>query len=223
MALVIVEKGDSKDVGKTFVIEKDTVIGRATADNQPDIALHGDYVSRHHAEIRFDGDRFVVCDLDSTNGTSVDDLRIEPGKLTELSHDSIIGLAVTAEGARVLLRFKESPTVSTTRIEVQSGNTSIPVRWLRIDEERGEVWVDDKKVVLPRKEYDLILCLRNKAGKICDRDELIARVWPEVLNPGGVADAAIDQLVHRLRLKIEPDPAHPTRLMSRKGFGYMLV
>ncbi len=33
-------------------------------------------------------------------------------------------------------------------------------------------------------------------------------------------NAAIDQLIHRLRMKIEPTPLRPKRLISRKGFGY---
>jgi hypothetical protein len=224
MAMVVVEKGNPKDMGREFVIDdENALIGRSTTDNNPTIALNDDYVSRRHAEITFDGERFFLRDLNSTNGTSVDHLRIEPGKSCELSHESIIGLAVTADGARVLLRFKASPTVRTTRIGPEDVDTTTGVTWLRIDEARGDVWVDNKLLVLSRKEYDLLLCLRNKAGKICDRDELIARVWPEVLDPSGVADAAIDQLVHRLRLKVEPDPSQATRIVSRRGFGYMLV
>ena len=224
MAFVVVEKGNSRDIGKRFSLgEKTVLIGRETPQNTPDIVLNDDYVSRRHAEITFDRGRFMLRDLGSTNGTAIDQLRIEPGKAHILRHDSVIGLGVASGSACVLLRFKESPTVSTARIEPEKAIEASPESWLRIDEEKGEVWVDLKPLVLSRKEYDLILCLQSRAGKLCQRDELIPRVWPEVLDPGGVSDAAIDQLVHRLRLKIEPDPEQPTRLISRKGFGYMLV
>ncbi len=224
MAFVVVEKGNSKDIGKTYFLEEHTtLLGRGTSENDPDIALIDDYVSRRHAEIYFDGGLFKLRDLNSTNGTSIDGQRIEPGETYQLKHDSLIGLAVAPVGARVLLRFKESPRVSTSRIELENSLEFGPKGWLRIDEEKREVWVDEKQLVLSRKEYDLIVYLQSKAGKICPRDELISQVWPEVLDPTGVTDAAIDQLIHRLRLKVEPDPAHPTRLISRKGFGYLLV
>lgn len=224
MAVIIVEKGSSKDVGKSFAIEDSrALIGRATPENTPDIALNDEYVSRRHAEISFDRGRFTIRDLNSTNGTALDNVRIEPGKPYHLSHDSLIGLGIASGGARVVLRFKTSPTVSTTRMELEKTSEASPTSWLRIDEKTGEVWVDEKQLILSRKEYDLLLYLQSRAGRLCQRDELISRVWPEVLDTGGVSDAAIDQLVHRLRLKIEPDPAQPTRLVSRKGFGYVLM
>ena len=221
MAFVVVEKGNSRDVGKRFSLgEKAAVIGRPTAQNEPDIPLNDDYVSRRHAEIAFEHGHFVLRDLGSTNGTTLDDERLAPGQALALRDDSVVGIGVTGGSARLLLRFKLSPTQKTVRIEVDK---DAPLGWLRLDEETGQVWVDGKPIVLSRKEYDLMAFLSRRAGKLCTRDELIACVWPEALDPGGVSDAAIDQLVHRLRLKIEPDPERPVRLISRKGFGYLLV
>ena len=220
MAFVVVEKGDSRDVGKRFSLgEKAVVIGRCTPQNEPDIPLNDDYVSRRHAEIALEQGRFVVRDLGSTNGTMLDDERLAAGQALELRHDSVVGIGVTGGSARVMLRFKVSPTQSTVRLEVDE---PAPLRWLRHDEGTGQVWVDGKPIVLSRKEYDLMAFLSGRPGKLCSRDEVIACAWPKD-DPGGVSEAAIDQLVHRLRLKIEPDPERPVRLISRKGFGYLLV
>lgn len=41
------------------------------------------YLSAHHAELAFDGTRFVVRDLGSTNGTSVNDRRVETSALED--------------------------------------------------------------------------------------------------------------------------------------------
>ena len=223
MAFVVVEKGNSRDIGKKFNLgEANTLIGRRTTVNTPETALHDEFVSRSHAEIVFSGGYFVIRDLNSTNGTSLDGFRIEPGRFFRLKHDSIIGLGVASGAqARVTLRFKESPTATTARITATGDEGSIA--WLRIDREKGEVWVEEKQLTLSRKEYDLISFLNSKAGRFCQRDEIISSVWPEVSDPGGVSDAAIDQLIHRLRTKIEPDPSHPKRIISRKGFGCMLV
>ena len=45
----------------------------------------------------------------------------------------------------------------------------------------------------------------------------------DVQDPGAVSDATIDQLVHRLREKVEKVPSKPARIVSKKGFGYLLV
>ncbi len=223
MAFIEVEKGNPKDVGKRFLLrEKAQVIGRQTPQTTPDIPLNDDYVSRRHAEIAFESGHFLLRDLGSTNGTAIDDVRIEPARSYPLTHESSIALGIASGNARVLLRFKETPTVSTVRIEPDYGGLARSPAWMRIDDNKGEVWADGRLLALSRKEYDLIVFLCGRAGKICQRDELISVVWPEVLDSAGVSDAAIDQLIHRLRVKIEPDPTQPSRIVSRKGFGYML-
>ncbi len=224
MAFIIVEIGNNLDIGKRFSLgENPVLIGRRNTERNPDITLHDEYISRRHAEIDFKNNCFQLRDLRSTNGTTIDEVRITPEKFYPLKHDSVIGLGITDVGARVILRFKEYHTVSTTRIEPAKISESSSISWLRIDESRGEIWVDETKLILSRKEYDLILCLYNRVGRVCQRDELISEVWPEAIDQGGVSDAAIDQLVHRLRAKIEPNPSQPQRLIIRKGFGYMLV
>jgi hypothetical protein len=95
--------------------------------------------------------------------------------------------------------------------------------WLCIDEGNKSVRVNGGAVYLSRKEYDALLCLYRKNGAVCSRDELIDSVWPEASNAEGVSDAAIDQLVHRLRRKVETGKGRPAHLLSRKGFGFLLV
>jgi pSer/pThr/pTyr-binding forkhead associated (FHA) protein len=224
MAFLIVEKGKNEEIGRKVSLGENTVlIGRETPENNPDISLHDECISRRHAEITYDNNCFYLRDLRSTNGTMIDEQRIESGKLYLLKQDSLIGLGIASGGPRVLLRFKATPTVSTTRLVDTVLNEQGRVGWLNIDEDKGEIRVDDNPVILPRKEYDLLLCLYRNMGKIISKDEIISAVWPEAIDQAGVSDAAIDQLVHRLRLKIESDPSQPKRLVSRKGFGYMLV
>jgi DNA-binding response OmpR family regulator len=159
--------------------------------------------------------------INSTNGTTSD--KDADTWEVSLKHGSAIGIGIAHEGERVVLRFLESPGSSTLPINELSLKDDNLFSWLRINEDTGEIWVDGKRFILPRKEYDLILCLYNNAGKVCHKDEIISKVWSEVVDPGGVSDAAVDQLIHRLRSKIEPNITQPTRLISRKGFGYLLV
>jgi pSer/pThr/pTyr-binding forkhead associated (FHA) protein len=224
MAFLIIEKGKKEEIGLQIPLGENSVfIGRATTENQPDISLHDECVSRRHAEITYHNNCFYLRDLRSTNGTMIDEQRIEPGKLYPLKKDSVIGLGIEPKGPRVLLRFKAVPTVSTTRLVDPEPDEAGPTSWLIIDNEKGEIHVNNQQISLPRKEYDLLLHLYRNMGKIISKDELISAVWPEAINQNGVSDAAIDQLVHRLRLKIESNPSKPEHIISRKGFGFMLV
>jgi two-component system response regulator QseB len=224
MAFITVEKGNKSDIGKKFPLGKNTVlIGRKTAESNPDISLDDEFVSRRHAEILFDKNTYTIRDLNSTNGTSLDGQHIEPGKFYPLKDNTTIGLGIMSGVVKVLLRFRMSLSIPTTRLTNTNITELNPVSWLRIGDKLGEVWIDGKQISLPKKEYELIVCLYNRAGKVCTRKELITEVWPEVLDGSGVSDAAIDQLVHRLRYKIEIDPAQPKRLISQRGFGYMLI
>jgi len=222
MAYLLVEQGEINDIGKSFSVgDKPLIIGRKTSQNVPDIALNGEFISRRHAEIGFKDGHFYIEDLGSTNGTAVDQKQIDPGQPEPLVHDISIGLGMQLGTARVLLRFKETPTITTIRIEPKQ--ESLARSWMVIHRDKKEVWVNGKLTTLTPKEYNLLDYLESNRNSLCGRDDIIAHVWPEVLDPGGVADAAIDQLVRRLRLKIEPDPNHPTRLVNRKGFGYLLA
>jgi len=156
----------------------------------------------------------------------LNDDRIIAGRLYDLKHNCKIGLGVAAGPAHSLLIFKE--TESTSLLGGRGAGAgqkavSTDVSWLKIDEARKEVHVDGKAVKLSRKEYELLSYLYENAGVVCLRDDIIKFVWAESQDPAAISDATLDQLVHRLREKIEPDTSNPSRIISRKAFGYMLV
>ncbi|GAA4727216.1 FHA domain-containing protein [Isoptericola chiayiensis] len=73
-ALLVVQYG-SGAVGERFLLDQDrTVAGRS---ERADIFLDDVTVSRKHAEFQRDGDRFVVRDIGSLNGTYVNRDRID--------------------------------------------------------------------------------------------------------------------------------------------------
>lgn len=221
MAYLIVEKGSSVDIGKVFTLGKDVlVIGRLAPGGKPHISLLDDYISRTHAEISFDGNCFVLHDSGSKNGTEIDGQPIKPKKPYLLKDNAAIGLGILDGVPRVILRFKESEGTVPYR---RTGKAKPkPVRWLRIDDGKKEAWVDGKAVALPKKEYSLLRFLYRNAGNYCSRDEIINEVWSDIEDRDWVSDAAVDQLMHRIREKIEPNPAKPKRIVSKKGFGYLL-
>ena len=71
-------------------------------------------------------------------------------------------------------------------------------------------------------EFRLLRLLLTNQERIVERDEIIAAVWQNSTTTAGVSEQAIDQLVFRLRKKIEPDPTHPTLLQTIKGRGLKL-
>jgi hypothetical protein len=227
LAFVIVKRGNAEDVGKIFTLNNPyTVVGRRTSQNKPDIELNDDVISRRHMEILLRDDKYWVKDLGSTNGTMLNDDRIIAGNLYELKHNCKIGLGVEGTSARTVLVFKESEDTNIIHGKgPQAGkHGAVPaVPWLKIDEGKKEALVDGKQKKLSKKEYELILFLYKNAGNICSRDEIIEAVWPESKDPSAISDATIDQLIHRLREKVEPEPAKPSRIISKKAFGYMLV
>ena len=227
MAFIIIKKGDVDDIGKIFTLRQAaTVVGRRTPQYKPDIELNDEAVSRRHIEIVEKEGHYQIRDLGSTNGTVLNDDRIIAGRLYDLKHNCKIGLGVAAGPAHSLLIFKE--TESTSLLGGRGAGAgqkavSTDVSWLKIDEAKKEVHVDGKAVKLSRKEYELLSYLYENAGVVCLRDEIIKAVWAESQDPAAISDATLDQLVHRLREKIEPDTSNPSRIISRKAFGYMLV
>lgn len=227
MAFVIVNRGNAEDIGKTFTLnEPVTIVGRRTSQNKPDIELNDEVVSRRHIEILLQDDKYWVKDLGSTNGTMLNDDRIIAGNLYELKHNSKIGLGLEDISAHIVLVFKESEDTNIIhRKEVPAANHGkmLTVAWLKIDEGKKEVLIDSKQKELSKKEYELLLFLYKNAGNVCSRDEIIEAVWTDSKDPSAISDATIDQLVHRLREKVEPEPANPSRIISKKAFGYILV
>jgi len=227
LAFIIVKSGDAEDIGKTFTLSNPvSVVGRLTSQHKPDIELNADVISRRHIEILLKDDRYWVKDVGSTNGTMLNDDRIIAGNLYELKHNSKIGLGVEGTSAHTLLVFKETEGTNIIhRKRSPSGKPggAVRVSWLKLDQGKKEVLIDGEEKKLSKKEYELLLFLYKNAGNVCSRDEIIESVWPESKDHSAISDATIDQLVHRLRLRVEPEPANPSRIISKKAFGYMLV
>jgi len=97
---------------------------------------------------------------------------------------------------------------------------------LRLDRKSGEVTLGGipLQVELTAKEHDLLAYLLDHANAICEKDDLIRAVWPEDrVFVEGIRDDSLAQLVHRLRTKVEPDPAQPRFLVTVPGRGYRLA
>lgn len=72
---------------------------------------------------------------------------------------------------------------------------------------------------LTKKETLLLTYLVDHKGEICPRDEMIGAVWPEFED---ISDWALDQLVSRLRRKLEGQGAQ-MKIKTNRGKGYQLL
>jgi two-component system response regulator RegX3 len=140
--------------------------------------------------------------------------------------DAVVGLEVGADDY-VTKPFRLRELVARVRAAMRrapSGDGSpgsaedvIEVGEVRLDASRHEVFVRDRLVPLPLKEFELLELFMLNAGRVLTRDVLIDRVW----GPNYYGDTkTLDVHVKRLRSKVEEDPAHPKRLVTVRGVGY---
>jgi DNA-binding winged helix-turn-helix (wHTH) protein len=82
---------------------------------------------------------------------------------------------------------------------------------------QGELILSDKLTSL---EYKLLKHFLENQGKILEKEEIINTVWQETKTTLGVTDQALDQLIFRLRKKIEENPNSPSYIQTIKGRGF---
>jgi DNA-binding response OmpR family regulator len=82
-----------------------------------------------------------------------------------------------------------------------------------------EVLKDGVVVNLSRIEFQVLHELMSARGRVLSRDHLLRTVWGYG-NPGD--GRIVDNLVYRLRNKLEDDAADPQLLVTVRGFGYRM-
>jgi len=73
---------------------------------------------------------------------------------------------------------------------------------------------------LTAAEFRLLKYFLHNSEQVISRDTVIDVVWGDSKSTSGVTDQAVDQLVFRLRKKIEENPNQPTHLLTVKGRGF---
>ncbi len=96
----------------------------------------------------------------------------------------------------------------------ESDNT-IKVGDLIIDKEKHLVMINNEKLILPRKEFNLLLLLVSKPEKVFVREDIYKNVWG---NDVIVGDRTIDVHIRKLREKIGE-----SHIKTIKGVGYKFV
>ena len=88
---------------------------------------------------------------------------------------------------------------------------------LKVDFERHEVIVNDSKVDLTLKEFELLQILIKNKGKILKRETLLDKIWGyEYIGE----TRTVDVHIRYLRKKIEEDDKNPKFIETIRGVGY---
>lgn len=88
----------------------------------------------------------------------------------------------------------------------------LEVNGVRVDLEKVTVQVGGQEMHLPKKEFELLVLLMSKPGKVFKRDEIYGQIWGNELFVG---DRTIDVHIRKLREKVGDD-----RIRTVKGIGY---
>jgi len=96
----------------------------------------------------------------------------------------------------------------------ESEDAVLQIGPLKIDRTQYLVFVEDKELKLPRKEFELLALLARKPGKVFSRVEILNNVWGQGVIVG---DRTIDVHIRKLREKLGED-----HIKTVKGVGYKL-
>ena len=141
--------------------------------------------------------------------------------------DKVLGLEIGADDyltkpfsirefiARVKAIFRRTQMIQDS-LASDGGNT-IKLGELSIHVDMRKVTVDDKKVELSPKEFELLVLLASNPGKSYNRSRLLNLVWGYDFEG---YEHTVNSHINRLRAKIEPDMANPTYILTTWGVGY---
>lgn len=105
---------------------------------------------------------------------------------------------------------------------LKNGEITIPLfaEFIKKFKPKKEISLNELSEDLTSLEFKLLKFLIENQNKILIREEVVNGVWTELKSQEGVTDQALDQLISRLRKKIEDNPNSPTHLQTIKGRGF---
>jgi DNA-binding response OmpR family regulator len=112
--------------------------------------------------------------------------------------------------ARVKAVLKRSETKGKKSIEVLKFGD------IELDNIRKRLLIDNVKIDLTKKEYEILFLLIANAGKVFSREDILIRIW------GGnviVSDRTVDVNITRIRSKLGK---YGSFLKNKTGYGYFI-
>ncbi|MBN1657355.1 MAG: FHA domain-containing protein [Anaerolineae bacterium] len=192
---------------RIFMDQPVLLLGR---DERCDVEVPDRQVSRHHASITIEDDRYILRDLNSKNGTFLNGQEVD---IPRALHDGDeIQIAYCCK-----LTFVGADATAPV-ILGEAGETG-----LRLERESKRVWVAGAELDPPLSlaQYRLLALLYDEPGRVYSRDDVVEAVWPAD-DREGISEQAIDALARRLRERLaEADPDNQY-VVTVRGHGFRL-
>lgn len=210
---ILLVKGDrTRELSEQqWALVKDSVmVGR---DDTCDLVIPDRQISRQHVRIYLEDEGYFIEDLDSRNGTWVNNQQLKGTR--RLFDNDEINLAMAAR-----VQFLGSSATAPLPFEVPE---NLMNGRLRIDPASRRVFVNDIELDPPLSppQYRLVELLFIHTGRVCTREQVVDAVWPET-NGEGVSEQAIDALVRRLRDRLNEVDPDWDYILTVRGHGFRL-
>ena len=199
---------DGQLTGERWIVDQEKlVIGRG---NDCEVILPERQISRYHAEILHETDKFFLHDLDSKNGTHLNGNQVKG--TVPLNDGDEIQIALCVK----LLFVGSDVTVPLTT------DGMVPRGKLELDIGQRAVLVDKNPLDPPLSlaQFRLLEALYEAKGSVVDREHIVDVVWPGT-DGIGVTEQAIDALVRRLRDRLTELDDHDY-IVTVRGHGFRL-
>ncbi len=146
--------------------------------------------------------------------------------------DRVIGLEVGADDylakpfeprellARIRAILRRSAEVTTSSADHDEAQPILRFGSLDIDRDARIVSLAGKEVDLTSYQFDLLLAVAERAGRVLTRDQIMEAVRGRELE---AFDRSIDVHMGRIRAAIEVDAKDPKRILTVRGVGYVFA
>lgn len=138
-------------------------------------------------------------------------------------NDKLFGLQLGADdymtkpfnSEELLLRIKAiSKRLYPVEEKVVAAETELVFAKIRIRREERAVWIDDRRIEVTYREFDMLLLMLENRNKVFTREKLLESVWRYAYEGN---TRAVDMLIQRLRKKLG---LYAENLKTVYGIGY---
>jgi len=166
-----------------------------------------------------DANRLDVCtQLRETSGVPIIMLTAR-GEAT----DRVVGLELGADDY-LPKPFDPRELLARLRTVLRRGSAAVnpTLRFgrLEIDREARQVRLDGQTKTLTSYQFDILLALAERAGRVVSRNQLLDAVAGRAMD---AFDRTIDVHISNIRAAIEDNPKQPKRILTLRGVGYLFT
>ena len=137
--------------------------------------------------------------------------------------DRVVGLELGADDY-LPKPFEPRELLARLRTVLRRGghavNPALRFGRMEIDREARQVRVDGQPRALTGHQFDLLVALAERAGRVVSRAQLLDAVGGRSLD---TFDRTVDVHVSSIRAAIEDDPKQPRRILTMRGAGYLFT